>query len=152
MVESDGTIDLPENVGDSAGDLAVQAFMSFDISAIPAGATISDVELDFSDFDTLDSPFTDLGCLRVYEHDYDVLDASDFFVGIPVDELETWCDELELSTPDFSVEMRDSLQTKLGNSFYQIRLQFNETDTDSDALEDLVRFGIAQLTITYFPP
>lgn len=152
MVDSDGLVDLPENVGDSAGDLAVQAFLSFDISGIPAGATISDVELDFSDFDTLDSPFTDLGCLRVYEHDYDVLEASDFFVGIPIDELETWCDEVELSTPDFSVEMRDSLQTKLGNSFYQIRLQFNEVDTDSDAGEDLVRMGAAQLTITYFPP
>jgi hypothetical protein len=48
--------------------------------------------------------------------------------------------------------MRDSLQTKLGNPFYQIRLQFNETDTDSDAADDMVRMGAAQLTITYFPP
>jgi penicillin-binding protein 1C len=152
MVFSDGTVDLPEHVGDSATDLAVQAFLSFDISAIPVGATITEVEVDFSDFDTLGTPFTDLNCLRVYEQAYDELDSSDYFVGIPSDELVTWCTDLELAAPDTSDLMRDALQANLGNSLFQLRLQFNEIDTDNDAAEDLVRMGEARLTITYSPP
>lgn len=152
MVYSDGALDLPEDVGDSAGNLAAQAFLSFDISAIPAGATITGVELDFSDFAEINTPFTDLNCLRVYEQDYDILDAGDFFVDVPVDELETWCDALTLSTPGTSEEMKTSLQSKLGNPLYQLRLQFNEVETDNDALADMVSMGEAQLTITYNPP
>jgi hypothetical protein len=64
-VRSDGSVmSTLYNVGDLNTNGGSQVFASFDISGIPAGATITEVKVDFSDFDMLDDPFGDLGCLR----------------------------------------------------------------------------------------
>jgi len=152
MVWSDGSIYSPRNVGDTDFDTGSQAFISFDISGIPAGATITEVKVDFTDYDKLGDPFGSLKCLRSYQHDYGSLDAGDFFVGVPLGALTKWCNEGELSVIAADTDVKNSMQSKLGSSRFQIRLQFKDILTDSDGIADMVRFGDVKLIVTYTSP
>lgn len=151
-VRSDGTTNPNPNTGDTDGDIGSQAFVSFDISGIPAAATIESVRVDFSDYDTLSTPFSSLGCLRAYEGSFFPLDASDYFVGAPLGAILRWCDTGELSTNFLDDDVKVSLQSAMGASTYELRLQFNETETDTDATADMARFGDVKLKVTYTTP
>ena len=142
-------------VGDDTNNLSLQAFMSFDISGIPAGATISSVVADFSDHDTIyGDPFGSLGCLRAYLHDYGTLDGGDYFTGNPLGALIRYCSASEIvagSEPDVAA----ALQAKLGSSRFQMRLQFKDSETDNDSNNDLVRWTpshLPELVVTYSTP
>lgn len=56
-VRGDGTVTGVTNVGDIEANIGQQAFLSFDISAIPAGSIILEVKTNFSNYDTLGNPF-----------------------------------------------------------------------------------------------
>jgi hypothetical protein len=151
-VLSDGTVGLPMNVGDISSDASMQAFMTWIISAIPIGSTIEEVEIDFSDFDILGSPFTDLQCLRAYQQDFDTLDSSDYVTGPVTGSMARWCSEAELQTPSISDSFKTALENSLGSNDFQIRLQFNDVTSDGDEQGDLVRFEMAILRIAYSAP
>lgn len=148
-VYSYGLVKSVENVGDLANNRTAQVFLSFDISAIPAGATISQVKVDFSDYDTLGDPFAGLGCLRAYLDTYGVLDASDYTEGMMLLAVDSWCSTADLDSIDASDLMKTSLQGKLGESRYQLRLQFG-TSSDLDGIADMVRLGDLKLIVSYF--
>lgn len=151
-VWSDGSINANPNTGDTDGDLGSQAFVSFDISGIPVAATIEDVRVDFSDFDTLSSPFSSLGCLRAYQGSFFPLDAADYFVGAPLGAVLRWCDTGELSSNFLDDDVKAAIQTALGSASFELRLQFNENESDSDATADMARFGSVELIVTYSTP
>jgi hypothetical protein len=77
QVRSDGTVLTPPNTGDTESNVTAEAFVSFNMSAIPAGATITKVVVDFSSYDTLGNPWSGLGdgCLRSYVQNYGTVDA-----------------------------------------------------------------------------
>jgi len=75
QVMQDGSTNIYPNVGDRGTDEAIQAFLSFDISGIPAGATIKSASLDLSTGDELGDPFGGLGLMRVYNDQYGNLGA-----------------------------------------------------------------------------
>jgi hypothetical protein len=151
-VRSNGTVWGVKNVGDTSGDLSSQAFLSFDISGIPAGATIIEVETDFNDFDQLGDPFGDLGCLDIFKQTYGALDAGDYFAGSPSGRLIRWCSAGSLSPPTIDDDMVTALQSRIGTNRFQLRLQF-QTDVTIDAEADMVRFGTPlKLTVTYYTP
>jgi hypothetical protein len=152
QVQSDSSTSTLTNVGDTPGGASVQAFMTWDISSIPAGSTIDEVEVNFSDFNTFGSPFTDLNCLRAYAQNYGTLDATDYVSGAVTGALEAWCSLNELRFPEISNGFKTSLQAKVGSPRFQIRLQFNEVASDGDAAADVVRFAQAQLYVTYSEP
>ena len=151
-VLSNGTTGAPENVGDAPGGISMQGFMTWVISSIPAAAVIQEVEVDFSDFDTLGSPFANLQCLRAYKHDYGTLDSSDYISGPVTGALARWCDSTDLETPITSAGFKSALQEKVGNDRFQIRLQFSSVPTDGDDEADIVRFGSAVLRVKYTVP
>jgi hypothetical protein len=151
-VRSNGAVLTPENVGDTSGDLTSQAFLSFNISSIPAGSTINSVTVDFTDYDTLGDPFGDLGCLRGYVDNYGTLDSSDYFGGSPLGAIMRWCNAGQLSTSGTDNDVKSALQSVVGSSRFRLRLQFNQTDTDNDGVADMVRFGDAKLIISYSAP
>jgi hypothetical protein len=154
-VRSDGTVNAYPNVGDTPQNRGAQALMSFDISAIPAGSTVSKVVVDFTDHDTLGDPFGGSlgdGCLRGYLHDYGQPDTSDYFTGSPVGALIRWCSTAELDTPGSDADMASALQSKLGSARFQLRLQFKPPPSDGDGVGDMVRFGQVKLTVTYQAP
>lgn len=149
-VRSDGTVKASlYNVGDLTDNGSSQVFASFDISGIPAGATITQVKANFSDFDQLDDPFAGLGCLRAYVQDYGNMDAGDFTGGSPLGAIGRWCSAAELQTVSAFDEFKSALQSSVGNSRFKIRLQFNDKTSDNDGVGDMVRFGTLKLEITY---
>lgn len=137
------------NVGDDADNDGAQVFAAFDISDIPAGANIDIVQVNFSDFNTLGDPFDDLGCLRAYRHDYGTMGPGDYFTASPSDPIGQWCDSDELETVETNNDIEAAMEDELGENWFKIRLQFNETETDNDGAADMVRFGNLRLVITY---
>lgn len=152
-VRSDGSVmSTLYNVGDLNTNGGSQVFASFDISGIPAGATITEVKVDFSDFDMLDDPFGDLGCLRAYVQNYNAMDAGDYVGGAAAGAIGRWCTAAELQTVAVDDDFKSELQNKLGDTRFQIRLQFNDRTSDNDNTGDMVRFGSMTLHVTYELP
>jgi hypothetical protein len=152
-VRSDGSVFNFANAGDTDGNISQQGFVSFDISGLPSGATVIEVKVNFSNYDTLGSPFA-LGCLRLYPHNYGSVDASDFTGGAPSGAVVRWCNTGELSTASFSApDLKPTLQAAVGSTRVRFRLQFNETATNNNGVADMVRFGSSlSLIISYTSP
>jgi hypothetical protein len=153
-VRSDGSVlaALP-NVGDTAANVSSQAFVSFDMTVIPVGAIIQQVNMYFSGYDTLGDPFTTLGCLRLYQQNYGVLGAASYFGGAPLGAIARWCSGGELvSVYSDNSSFGSAVQTRVGSNRFQARFQFNEHATDSNGMDDLVRFGLIKMDVTYYVP
>lgn len=150
-VRSDGSVLAPRNIGDTDSNVSSQGFLSFDISAIPAGATINEVKVDFSNYDTLGNPFS-LGCLRMYQQNYGSLDAGDYFGGSASGAVSRWCDATELSTVAVDDDVKAIVQSAVGSSRVRFRVQFNDMATNSNGVGDMVRLGTGiKLIISYTP-
>jgi predicted small secreted protein len=139
-------------VGDNAADDSSQAFLSFNISAIPADAVITKVVIDLGTFTDTGSPFAGLGALFIYKDDYGSLDASDYVNSTPSSgRLIAWSSISSLGNPVSDQDMVNALQTKVGSSRFKLRLQFNK-ETDSDGALDIITFGPPKLEVTYYTP
>ncbi len=146
---SGGGFLAPRNVGDTSDNQSSQAFFSFDISGIPAGSTITDVRFNFTGYDTLGNPFTDLGCVSLYKQDYGSLDAGDFVSGAPSGAMIRICGTGDLGSAVTDHDFITTLQSKVGTSRYQIRAQF-DTAVSSDAEADMVRLPLIVMTVSYY--
>ena len=82
-VKKNGDTGTEPNAGDTASNEAMQAFLSFDISMIPAGATVKAASLDLVTGDVIGSPFSYLGVMGVFHHQYGYLDGDDFVFCSP---------------------------------------------------------------------
>lgn len=149
-VRSDGTVNQFPNVGDTADNKTAEAFVSFDMSGIPGGATITKVQVNFSDFDTLGNPWSiSDGCLRAYVQNYGALDAGDFFPGDPVGASVRWCGAGELGSTFEDDGMKTAVQNAVGDARLQFRLQFRVPTTNNNGVADMVRLGTVKLIVTY---
>jgi hypothetical protein len=152
QVHSDGTVTANAHAGDNSSNIGVQGFVSFDISALPSNATITEVKVDFSSFDTQSNPFAPLGCLAGYFGSYFPLDGSDYAAGGSGADLQ-WCNSGALSTVIIDDDVKTRLQGSLGGSTFEYRLRFTGAETDNDGNSDLVRFLSApKLIVTYTTP
>jgi len=141
-------------VGDDTNNISLQAFMSFDISGIPAGATITKVVVDFSDYTIYGDPFSTLGYLRGYAQSYGALDSSDYFTGTALGALIRYNSLSQLVAEDNSY-VKNALQAELGSPRFQMRLQFNDTATNGDWENDIVAWTPGHyptLKVTYTLP
>jgi hypothetical protein len=153
LVRSNSTLQAGTlHVGDTAANLGTQLFLSYDISGIPATATINEVKVDYSQGNTIiGAPFTTLRCVQVYQDDYGTLDAGDFKLAVPPGGLIAWCDATALATVVADNDFKSLVQTKLGTTRLQVRVQFPDMITDGNGIEDMIRFGTPKLIITYTP-
>ncbi len=151
FVSSDGSVNANPNAGDTDTNTTTEAFVSFDTSVIPAGATITKVTVDFGGgHDTLGNPWSIAdGCLRAYVQNYGTLDAGDFFPGDPTSAVIRWCSSAELSTVFEEAGMKSVVQSIVGSSRLQLRLQFRTPTTNSNGIADMVRLGTVKLIVTY---
>ena len=122
------------------GELVARGFLSFDLSEIPAGATIESAELRFYQKEIEGSPYQKLGNL-VLEHVYygTSFDESAYdapALGTAVLELqsspEAWYILSDLTIADW---VQSSLAADLSRQ--QFRLQFSQ-ETDGDGQEDWI--------------
>ncbi len=154
-VRSNGDVKGVKYVGDTSTDLSSQAFLSFDISAIPGDATITEVVTDFGSHDQLGDPFGDLGCLDLFKYNFVPLDSTDYFTSAPSGRLIRWCSTSSLNSPVIDKDMVTALQSKVGSSRFELRVQF-QTDISSDGEADMVRFVLPgdalELKVTYYTP
>ncbi len=154
QVRSDNTVLTPPNTGDAdtpGVPVTAEAFISFNMSVIPAGANITKVVVDFSSYDVLGNPWSGLGdgCLRSYVQNYGALDAGDFFPGDPTSAITRWCGAGELSSIFEDAAMKSVVQSAVGASRLQLRLQFRTPTTNNNGIADMIRFGTVKLTVTY---
>lgn len=139
-------------VGDAVGDIGVQSFAAFDISGIPASAIIQEVKVDFTNFLTLGDPFGDLGCLRIYPDSYRPLDAGDYTPPPVTGAIVRWCSSGELGTISIDDDVKDYLQSSLGNNYLPVRLQFNSNESDGNNDNDVLGFFTMSLEVKYKAP
>jgi hypothetical protein len=148
QVDASGTVSNGAYVGANSGT-GVQGFLSFDISAIPTDATIDEVKVDFSSFDTVSNPFASMGCLQGFAGTYFPLDASDYNASGSGPDMQ-WCSSSELSTVFINDDVMDRLQDALGSATtLEYQLKFSGSPTGSA----LVRFlnGV-KLIVSYTEP
>lgn len=138
-------------VGDTFNGLNDQSYLSYDMTGIPANATIADATLYFSDYSRSGDPFSYLGCMGVYEQDFGVPDAKDFFLGTPTDVIAKWCSDIELSSPLKSKNMASAFQKKLGKNRFQMRLQFDK-NTDNNNQGDYIEVRSPKIIVAYTVP
>jgi hypothetical protein len=135
-------------VGDDNNDIGIQGFITFDISVLPEDAMIKSVDVDFSDHDTTyGDPFGDLGCLRAYVDDFGNLGGGDYFIGTPIGPVSRWCDIDELDEVTSGEDYIEPLEDRLGEDYFQIRLQFKDEETDNDGENDMVRWRAGHLPV-----
>jgi len=152
-VRSNSTKLTVTNVGDVESNASSQAFLTFDLSGLPAGVTITEVRVNFSNYDMLGDPFGSLGCLRIYAQDFGTLDADDFFSGSPLGAVARWCNPAELSAEAVAPGLKAAIQAKVGATRAQFRAQYNETASDNDGIADMARLGAnIKLIIKYNLP
>lgn len=150
QVRSDNSVLTPPNTGDTDTGVAAEAFISFNMSSIPAGATITKVVVDFSSYDILGNPWSlGDGCVRSYVQNYGTLDSGDFFPGDPTSAITRWCGNAELSSVFEDAGMKSVVQSAVGTSRLQLRIQFRTPTSNANAAADMIRFGTVKLTVTY---
>jgi hypothetical protein len=139
--------------GESNADItrACQAFLSFDISSIPAKATITEVKINFKDYTITGNPFGSLGVLNGYVTTFgSTLEPADFVAGFQSGNTVDWGSVSPLNTVEVSPELKAALQAKIGSSRFQLRLQF--AGSNGDASKDRITFNNPSLIVTYSTP
>lgn len=136
------------NAGDTEANEGLQAFLTYDLSGIAAGFTVDKVEIVYPSYDTLGTPFTDLGCMRAYIDNYGNLDAGDYHSGGASGAIARWCSEAQVSqTQELDPAILGYIQDHLGGQI-QLRVQFNEVETNNDNEADVLR-GTPQIIVYY---
>ena len=123
-----------------AGDLIARGFMSFDISGIPAGATIDSVELRFYQSKVTGDPYGKLVGLMLEQVSYgSSLDDAAYNApatdSLPLDPLEDAGQWYMIA--DASLVRWVQNDVAAGQSQFQVRLRFS-VETDGDGLEDWI--------------
>ncbi|MGE0704585.1 MAG: hypothetical protein AB7P22_11695, partial [Vicinamibacterales bacterium] len=153
-VRSDGDVSGETGAGDGPLNRIHEAFLRFDLSSIPASATIESVEIDVDDSTILGAPFS-WGCLAGYEVDAFPLDATDFSGALPpaAERLFSWCSVAELDAGALLGDtLRLAVEAAAGGPI-EMRLQiehafFMGSRSNFDGVTDQVQLGAPVLQIT----
>ncbi len=154
QVYADGSvIEGVSNCGDTSDNLGLEGFVTYDLHGLPAGITVLSAYFYWPNYDTLGSPFTDLGCMRAYLQDYGTLDEGDYVHPPVLGAVARYCSTTEIdnaSTQQLESNVLDTIAARAGNGIIQFRFQFNERETNGDGGSDAFR-GAPRLVISYQP-
>lgn len=151
------------NYGTASGENVYRGFLSFDLTGIPASATIQSIELRFFQAEIIGDPYGKLSQFFLKHVDYgSSLEVGDFNA---TDYGSAWITS-HTSPGDWYAITSDTLADWLeealtdGRSRFQLRLQFSP-ETDDGSTADYIRIesgnnfmgtgNLPQLTITYIP-
>ncbi|MBN1975990.1 MAG: hypothetical protein JW918_01205 [Anaerolineae bacterium] len=129
--------------GDDGSDTLYEGFMTFDIRALPANATIQSAYLNMGPCSTTGHPATDLGQLSVVNLQYGDLNVTDYQAG------GAYITSVDPCTI-FSIDVTDRVEAMKVEVFFQVRLYFSGSDFDGDI--DDVTYSSPTLDITYTSP
>jgi hypothetical protein len=151
--------------GDTSLNLASRAFLSFDITGIPANATINEAILDLSSYNQAGSPtytvsmWGNMGAIEVYFYQYGGLSDLDIMAynrqgrlisggNITSYPQSPW--QLDVKSSDTGEQVLQNL-VQSGQSRCQFRVQFF-TSTNWDGKADMLCFDDAKMIIKYTVP
>ena len=140
-------------VGDYEMNFGYNAFISFDLSNIPNGATISNALLEMPAFDVSGNPFRDLGCIRFYIGNY--FPVTEMDVSFPNNNNSARVCSLA-EAMSFNVNVIDLIQfLETGRDIIEFKAVFNSQQSDFDGAKDYIHAGNriydAKLIIEYTP-
>jgi hypothetical protein len=148
-----GNWNYGKQIGDDDENNGYQAFLSFDISDIPPGSIIRNVVFNFGDsIRIVGDPFNNLGYMRAYPIDYGShINSGDYILSDSTEAVLKIGSEGELKNITVPPEFYTALQEKLGNSRFQLRLQFDKESND-DGKPDFVEPGSdVRMTVEFSP-
>jgi hypothetical protein len=127
----DGVVGPDVMVGATSWLVAIQGFLSFDISMIPKDAIIKSVSLDLTAGNVFGSPFTTMGQLYICNQKFGNLDSNDFVLGPPTGVMYSVAQMP--TSPVSSSSMVAAVQNQVdnGGTRFQIRLQFGKVPFQS---------------------
>jgi hypothetical protein len=137
------------NFGDLSSNDGAIGFAQFNLSQLPSGADIQSVTLRIPSYSLSGNPFGVLGCMRVYVGFYYPLNTDDYSYAT-LGASGRACGAGELAgialNPDLLQSYFDA-----GSSAIDLKLMFNELQTNGDGAADLVRTspGDVRLEIQY---
>ena len=139
-------------IGESNADITqtTEAFLTYDISSIPANATITEAKINFTAYTITGNPFG-LGGLFGYVTDYGpTLEPADFVVGLPAGHTLDWYATASLDNLESSPQLKAAIQAIVGASRFQMRLQF--AGSNLDAVKDRLTLTNPSFIVTYTTP
>ncbi len=145
QVTSGGTTAAGRFVGSDSG-ADVQFFVSYDLSSIPANATITQVTLS-TPHDMNGNPFDSGSCLRLFSGSFFPLAADDYNAG--GGHIEAWCSSSDLATAKVSQASKALAQSAIGGTL-QYRFGFQNPPANNTRVNFLN--SSLQLTIIYTTP
>jgi serine/threonine protein kinase len=154
LVTSGGAINnLTVAAGDSMGNQGVEAFLSFEMTGVPAGATIQSASLTLiGGGQVRNNPFAGLGCLSAYLDDFGSVDPIDFVPPGATGGFANWCNAASVSSPFSGANLIAAIQARVGTPRFRFRLQFKDTLTDGNGtIDDVLIIAPVTLVITYLP-
>jgi hypothetical protein len=125
-VRQDGYVGQDIMVGATSWSVAIQAFLSFDISMIPKDATIKSVSLDLTAGNVLGSPFNAMGQLYICNQMYSSLGSNDYIVGPPTLAMYSVASMPASLVSSSAMVAAVQDQVDNGSGRFQIRLQFEK--------------------------
>jgi PKD domain len=150
QVRRDGYVGQEPDVGDTKSGVSIQAFISFDISMVPKGATIKSAVLDLTASQLTGDPFNLLGNLKLFQCQYSTLSAKDFVIGPALGSLQTF--SMAPSRPVSSTTLNNAIQSQVdaGSNRFQLRFQFDKPQAYNNQPDYLsLGEGRSKLTIQY---
>ena len=150
-VQATGIVTMDDlSVGDSAANIGIEMFLTYDISSIRFNATILEVKHDMRNTNIIGTPFS-LGILYLYQQHYGSLDASDYFPTLPgLGKLADWSTPAAFNIVEVSKDLKKVFQSKTGGSRIQFRLQFTR-QSNGNGLADIVKYGSIPMTTLINP-
>jgi hypothetical protein len=126
QIRKDDYIGPEPDVGNTKTSSGTQAFLSFDISTIPKGATIKSAALDLTTATIYGAPFNTLGMIYVYDCQYQTLSLRDYVVDLRPGALFSIA--LPPSQLTVSQALASAVQRRVdaGSSRFQLRFQFQK--------------------------
>ncbi|MCW5876912.1 MAG: hypothetical protein KIS85_08520 [Anaerolineales bacterium] len=150
QVDANGAFASAAHAGANS-DVGVRGFVAFNISSIPSNATITEVRVDFSNFDTMSNPFATMGCLQGFAGSFFPLSAASYNASGAGPDMQ-WCSSGDLSTVFINDAVKNRLQSAVtsGATSLEYQLRFNGAPTGTA----LVRFlsSPPKLIVSYTTP
>lgn len=154
-VNRSGEVDTAPKAGVIESGMPVQAFFSFDISMIPAGATLTSAYLDLTHCVIYGNPFDGrLGAMGIFPDQYGILKSSDYVLAFAGDSIVQTYSQPIRSYDYEQIATAIQKQVNAGSTRFQIRVQFEKfyyQMTSDSRSPNYLEFGkgMAKLTIHY---
>ena len=135
---SDGKTDTNFNIGDNLDNYSLVAYATFDLSNIPANATITGVYIDLTSSTTSGNPFSNLGCVNIsYSSTGDLM--------------WTFCSQSALLSGAGDSSAIAGTEDGLIARQLDLKLEFDK-GTNNNGSPDQLKISAIYLTVTYLIP